>query len=311
MKNIYDQFIKSFERYSSEWDKYKNHILYGYHWENGGGTYFYQILNCYYHRKFDYIVDDEIISYIGKIYRKNLFDYLNPEETIVYITTNNDTSFLESIGYSTNKNLRYINKDLNLKRVGFYEYLEDMYNLDIINRDEGADITDICSDALVYSASRGMSIPDVCKYMQSHFDTEAILDVGCGKAGAIVVFRDAGFERVDGIELSNKLCTIARENLNKLAMQDKSSIWEVDATKFSEYNNYNVYYFYDPFRGETFNKVINKIERSIQDHPRTVHLVYANPWEHKMVIKNGFFKLEDQLDGDWFTRMTNIYSYRI
>lgn len=311
MQKMYSQFIELFERYNNAWDKYKNHVLYGYHWENGGGTYFKHILNRCYNREIDYIVDDEVISYMGKIYRKNLFEYLNPEETVVYITTDNDTSFLESIGYSVNKNLLYVNKDLNLKRVGFYEYLESIYDLNIINRDEGDDINDICADALVYSASRGMSIPYVCKYMIDHFAGEAVLDVGCGKAGAMVALRDAGFERVDGIELSNRLCTIARENLNKVSMQDKSSVYEVDATKFSKYNNYNVFYLYDPFRGETFRAVIDKIEKSLEDNPRTVHLVYANPWEHKKVVENGFFRLKDQLDGDWFTRMTNIYSYKI
>lgn len=65
---------------------------------------------------------------------------------------------------------------------------------------------------------------------------------------------------------------------------------------------------YDPFRGATFAQVLDKIRKSIEETPRETILVYANPWEHKEVTKGGFFTLVDQLEGDWFTRMVNIYT---
>lgn len=47
-----------------------------------------------------------------------------------------------------------------------------------------------------------------------------ILDLGCGKGGAMITFARSGFKRVDGIELSPELCRVARRNLGLLGLSD-------------------------------------------------------------------------------------------
>ena len=121
----------------------------------------------------------------------------------------------------------------------------------------------------------------------------------------MLLFREYGIGTVDGLEYLEELCQIGRENMKRSGHD--CVIYQGDATLFNKWDQYNLFYLYDPFKGDTFRKVIQNIELSYKRNLRDICLVYANPWEHKIVLENGLFQFEEQIDGDWFTRMTNIY----
>lgn len=70
---------------------------------------------------------------------------------------------------------------------------------------------------------------------------------------------------------------------------------------------YDTFYLYDPFRGETFKKVIKNIEESVRRKDRNVTIVYANPWLHREVEAGGVFKLVKQISTEFFLNIVNVY----
>jgi len=111
--------------------------------------------------------------------------------------------------------------------------------------------------------------------------------------------------KIDGIELLEEFCEVGRANLEKVG--HGGHITCTDSLEFKGYDAYELFYMYDPFRGTTFEGAIKKLEESYRCNPREMVLLYADPWEHKAVVKDGVFRLEKQIISDWATRMVNVY----
>ena len=134
-----------------------------------------------------------------------------------------------------------------------------------------------------------------------------VLDFGCGKGAAIAIMKMAGIKEVDGVEQSHMLAEIAMGNMKKL-VEDMVTIFSEDATKLTEQlDTYDTFYLYDPFRGETFKKVIKNIEESVRRKSRKVTIVYANPWMHREVEAGGIFHLTKQISTEFFLNIVNVY----
>lgn len=299
----YIEFVGLFKKYAEAAQNFKCIILYGWDWEKGGGTYFEWLMKHYYDLSFDYIIDDVETSYGKSIYRHNLFEYIDKKETLIFATK--EISVLQKYGFVINENLYDVRRDIGIDTIGYYDWLEKNKNIDIIRRNTKINIKDVCKDGRDYAVSRGIGMAVVCEYLSKTYPYENILDIGCGKGAAIMMFKAFGYDIVDGLEYLEDLVCCAKENFKKMHL--RSNVIQGDATKFTQYENYTMFYLYDPFQGETFQKVILKIEESYKKKKRRIILVYANPWENNIIRKYSSFKLDKQLEGDWFTRMTNIY----
>ena len=107
---------------------------------------------------------------------------------------------------------------------------------------------------------------------------DAILDLGSGKGYAMYLMSKYGFGKIGGVELSELLCDIAKDNLDK--MMPKGLNWEVincDAGKWDGYEKYNYFFMYNPFPREVLIEVKRRIEESIIERPRKVTLLYLMP----------------------------------
>ena len=103
------------------------------------------------------------------------------------------------------------------------------------------------------------------------------------------------------------LAEIARDNMKKLG-EDMVAIFNEDATEFTDLlDMYDTFYLYDPFRGETFKKVIKNIEESVRRKDRNVTIVYANPWLHREVEAGGVYKLVKQISTEFYLNIVNVY----
>ena len=86
----------------------------------------------------------------------------------------------------------------------------------------------------------------------------SFLDIGSGK-GAVVYFADSlGFKNSHGIEYNLRLHNIAKKNFKKLK-KDSLKSFNVNAEKFDLYNNYDVYFLFNPFDELIYKKVLNQI----------------------------------------------------
>lgn len=117
---------------------------------------------------------------------------------------------------------------------------------------------------------------------------DTIIDLGCGKGKALYEMSKFYFNKIDGVEISSKLCDIAENNLKKLHVNNVE-IYNIDATLFTDLKKYNYIYFFNPFPAPIFRKVMNNIENSLNKSPRKITIIYNFPKCHEEVIRSGVF----------------------
>lgn len=124
---------------------------------------------------------------------------------------------------------------------------------------------------------------------------DVFLDYGCGMGRILAVAATYPFRRVIGVELSDQLSEMARENLTRAARRLKcqdTSVVNGDATQFPVPPDVSVIFFYNPFHGPVLNQVLGEIRKSLQGHPRPMQIIFKNttylepllpehPWLHK------------------------------
>jgi len=108
-------------------------------------------------------------------------------------------------------------------------------------------------------------------------ENDSIIDIGSGKGWALSLFHLFPFKKVTGIELSKKDFEICNENLELLSIQNMEVLND-NAVNFENYDNYNYLYFYNPFGGDVFEEIIQKIKNS------NTKIIYNNIHEEEQKI---------------------------
>lgn len=81
-----------------------------------------------------------------------------------------------------------------------------------------------------------------------------------------------------------------------------------DAIEFSDIDEYNVFYFYNPFSADVLVPVCHNIEDSFSRNHRKIYLIYANPFHHMDIVKQTRFRLYKQFESIAYDPIVNIYS---
>ncbi|WP_225978530.1 class I SAM-dependent methyltransferase [Gandjariella thermophila] len=123
---------------------------------------------------------------------------------------------------------------------------------------------------------------------------DVFIDFGCGMGRAVLQAAIRyPFRKVIGVEISEKLIGIARDNLarntSRLRCKDVSLVC-ADALDYEIPDDVTVAYFANPFTGSIFNRVIKSLIESVDRAPRTVRVIYANPVEESMLLQTGRFR---------------------
>jgi hypothetical protein len=134
---------------------------------------------------------------------------------------------------------------------------------------------------------------------------DSIIDIGCGKGSAMRTMLKFPFARVDGVEISEHIARIAERNFEKLN-ENRSRIFNCDASAFQYYVQYNMFYFYNPFPAEIMTKVISNIDHSITGARKAVLIIYNNPICHDLIINQGKFIKMNEYPDEWGNK---IYTY--
>lgn len=282
-------------------------ILYGY---GKSGQFMKWFIKRIYGKDFLHVIDDKLVLPEVNIQRGIILDYVDPEQTVVLVSfrkermTEKCASQMTSFGFEEGKNVFFLKEMIVPATIGFYSFMEHEYGTDFLKRVDQSEFDYASEDATACGASRERSLLDLCQLPDTFHGK--VLDFGCGKGAAIAIMKMAGIEDVDGIEQSPMLAEIARDNMKKL--DEVATIFNEDATEFTDLLDiYDTFYLYDPFRGETFRKVIGNIEESVRRKNRRVTIVYANPWLHKEVETGGVFRLKRQACTEFFLNVVNIY----
>jgi SAM-dependent methyltransferase len=128
------------------------------------------------------------------------------------------------------------------------------------------------------------SSPDLLRQLLSGWSDLAgcsFVDLGCGKGRALVVASEFPFRQIIGVELSAKLCRIARKNLKvvQAAYPERQPIVlvEDDALNLRWPDGDLVVYFYNSFRAQLVGQLVGLIERWLSLPGRRLRFIYVNP----------------------------------
>jgi hypothetical protein len=143
--------------------------------------------------------------------------------------------------------------------------------------------------------------------------TDVFVDFGSGKGRVVFQAARYPFARVIGVEISQALTEVARRNIERnrarLVCRDVTLL-TADAAEFEIPDDMTVAYFYYPFAGATFERVIANIVASLDRRPRSVKLIYACPGNEDAITTTGRFRrVRRSLAGPWshFGRAIHVY----
>ena len=124
--------------------------------------------------------------------------------------------------------------------------------------------------------------------------TDVFVDFGSGKGRVVFQAARYPFARVVGVEISETLNEVARRNIernrHRLHCQDVTLV-TLDAAEFEIPDDMTVGYFFYPFAGATFERVITNIVSSLDRRPRNLKLVYACPGRGEYITQTDRFQL--------------------
>jgi SAM-dependent methyltransferase len=134
---------------------------------------------------------------------------------------------------------------------------------------------------------------------------DAIIDLGSGKGYTLFLCTKFPFKKIVGIEISEKLYSISRINLDTLNIK-KIELINIDALDFKHYHLFNYYILGNPFIGDTFEKVISNILNDFGPYNEK-YIIYFHPRCHDILMKKNaqlIFRFKTILDRD-------LHVYRI
>lgn len=126
---------------------------------------------------------------------------------------------------------------------------------------------------------------------------DVFLDFGSGMGRVVLRAAQYGPKRVIGVELSDDLNAIARENVDRMRHRLKCQDIELvtaDALEYEVPGDATIVFFNNPFTGPTFSEVMQRLVSSLDQSPRRMRIIYRNPIEHEAVIATNRFQLIDE-----------------
>lgn len=106
--------------------------------------------------------------------------------------------------------------------------------------------------------------------------------------------------------MDGHLLDIARHNMEKLRIQ--AECIQANATEFENYDDFDVFYFYNPFGRGIFEQVLEKLKESQARRDRNIWVAYYHPVFAELFDKSGFL-LRDELPDHTRDTTTRFYLY--
>ena len=164
------------------------------------------------------------------------------------------------------------------------------HGLILLDRLRGVDFhgmdMSVIGDGYRYECTHPRIMIQLSRICREAKNTDAILDLGCGKGRMLEFFSSYPFRLVDGVEYSQKLAAIAARNVSRLDLA--SRVFCADVREFTDWEAYTWFYFYNPFPSYVMRSCLEGILKSLETHPREIILLYANPTCHKILLSYGF-----------------------
>ena len=91
------------------------------------------------------------------------------------------------------------------------------------------------------------------------FEGKSFLDIGSGKGRVPFTAVKLGAKIAHGVEFSEKFHSIALKNYEILQVSDACKSHCVDATQFDSYHQYDIFFLFNPFEDDLYERVIDRL----------------------------------------------------
>ena len=138
---------------------------------------------------------------------------------------------------------------------------------------------------------------------------DSIVDLGCGKGGAVIYMAKFPFNKIIGIEYSHSLFLNAQRNIERMKEKNIQIIY-CDAGCYDDIDDINYFYMFNPFGLVTIKRVLDHICKSYIVNPRVIKIIYKNPSFHNEIISRGIFmkvaEYKAEFDIQFYVYKTNV-----
>ncbi len=149
-------------------------------------------------------------------------------------------------------------------------------------------------DRVLYQPSPWLALPRILPSNEV-MENDVFMDLGSGKGRVVYqAARRYPFKRVIGVELSEALNAIARENVDRNRQRLKCKDVDLVTCDVIDYDlpdDVSVVYLNNPVTGDVFHAVVEKLIESVDAHPRRLRLIYFNCSEEPRLLQSGRFQL--------------------
>jgi SAM-dependent methyltransferase len=115
----------------------------------------------------------------------------------------------------------------------------------------------------------------------SDFSSYTFIDMGSGKGRMLLLAAELPFRRILGVEFASDLSALAQKNVKTYRNSSQACFQieplHMDAMLFEFPPEPSIIYFFYPFERFVMEPVIRNLNRSLEEHPRDVIVVYFNP----------------------------------
>ena len=121
----------------------------------------------------------------------------------------------------------------------------------------------------------------------------AFIDLGCGKGRTLLLASVYGFARVFGVELDERLCALARRNLDRWFAESggaAATIIHGDARDVPMPQGNLFVFMFNPFTGPIFDEVARRLATIAREEHRAVLVAYSNDVCGDRLERTGAFR---------------------
>lgn len=140
----------------------------------------------------------------------------------------------------------------------------------------------------LYQPSEPALFHQIMASLPIDFSQFTFLDMGSGKGRPLLMASDYCFRRIVGVELL-QLHRIAQENVRKYSSdRQRCHAFELHCIDAAEYEfppEPLLLYLFNPLHEEGLERVLDRLQRSLAEHPRPVIVVYPNPLLEPLVAE--------------------------
>ena len=131
----------------------------------------------------------------------------------------------------------------------------------------------------------------------------AFVDMGSGKARALMVASELPFAKIVGVELSQELHRIAEDNIKRYRPAGQQcaefNLHCMNAVDYTFGSEPLVLFLFNPFGAESVARILYNLKSSLIAAPRQAFVVYVNPRFGALARRATFLK-EVKKGGDWW-----------